>query len=137
MSVLAPPPTSREEDVTATPTLALPQLSKVCKPTDMLLPQPVIHKRRIKAVAPGSLPRRSRRVAGADPCSPGPITTESQRRVMRCLGFECKAKIDPKTQDAYFKIMGSRFADNHVAAMAAIFGWSLEEDSQVRAGDIL
>jgi len=124
-------------DAAAPSTPVLPQLERACKPTDSLLPLPVIHMRRVKAVAPGSLPRRSRRVAGVDPCSPGSVTTEAQRRVMRSLGFACKEKIDLKTQDAYFKIMGSRLNESHVAAMAAIFGWNIEEDAQVRAGDFL
>ncbi|CAD6246850.1 unnamed protein product [Miscanthus lutarioriparius] len=128
-----PPSTSAhfgEVDAAAPSTPVLPQLERACKPTDSLLPLPVIHMRRVKAVAPGSLPRRSRRVAGVDPCSPGLVTTEAQRRVMRSLGFACKEKIDLKTQDAYFKIMGSQLNESHVAAMAAIFGWNIEEDAQ-------
>ncbi|XP_066339907.1 uncharacterized protein [Miscanthus floridulus] len=135
-----PPSTSAhfgEVDAAAPSTPVLPQLERARKPTDSLLPLPVIHMRCVKAAAPGSLPRRSRRVAGVDPCSLGPVTTEAQRRVMRSLGFACKGKIDLKTQDVYFKIMGSRLTESRVAAMAAIFGWNIEEDAQVRVGDFL
>lgn len=126
-----PPPPAAGEDPTPTPVHL--QLLKVRKPTDKLLPHPVIHKRS-KAPASVSLPRRSRRVAGVGLCSPGPVAIESQRWVMRSLGFDCAARIDSKTQDAYFKLMGERLADCHVAAMAAIFGWSID-DSQARLGD--
>lgn len=91
---------------TPSPPPAHQRLLKVRKPVVRLLPKPVVHKRRSKGPAFGSLPRRSRRVAGAGPCSPGPITSESQRRVIRSLGFDCREKIDPKTQDDYFILFG-------------------------------
>jgi len=56
----------------------------------------------------------------------------AQRKVMRRLGFEATEKIDPKTQDAYFKTFGQMLSDSHMAAMTAIFGWTTEEDLQVR-----
>jgi hypothetical protein len=61
----------------------LPKLDKVRKPMDKLLPLPVIQKRRKKAPPPGSLPWRSRRVAGVAPCSLGLVLSVAQKRVMR------------------------------------------------------
>jgi len=89
---------------------------------DRLVPLPVIQKRRKKAAPPGSLPRRSRRVAGASPCSPGPVLSMAQMRVMRQLGFEEREIIQPEAQDIYSKLFGPLLSDSHVCALAAIFG---------------
>jgi len=132
----APPdqvgPSSPPAAVAPTPALSPPrQLQELRKPIDCLLPPPVVQRRRNKARS-GSLPRRSRRVTCANPCSPGPVTTVAQRKVMRNLGFEATEKIDPETQDAYFKTFGQTLSDSHMAAMTAILSWTPEEDLQVR-----
>jgi len=44
---------------------------------------------------------------------------------MRNLGFEATEKIDPETQDAYFKTFGQTLSDSHMAAMTAILSWTL------------
>jgi len=103
----------------------------VCKPVDKLLPQPVIQKRRRKTPPLGALPRRSRCVAGAKPCSPGPVITEAQQRVMRHLGFEEREVMDPLAQDSYSKLFKPFLSDSHISAMAAIFGWSVGEGERV------
>ena len=112
-------------------------LDKVRKPVDMLLPLPVIQKRRKKAPPPGSLPRRSRRVAGAGPCSPGPVVTAAQKRVMRHLRFEEKEIIDPSAQDKYCKIFSPLLSATHARALSAIFGWEVGEGEVVRAMNVL
>jgi hypothetical protein len=78
----------------------LHKVNKVSRHIDALLPQPVIHKRRAKGPPPGSLPRRSRRVAGASPCSPGPVINVAQKRIMKSLGFGTQQKIDPADQES-------------------------------------
>lgn len=60
-------------------------LGKVTKPLDQLLPCPNVPKQRHKAPPQGSLPRRSRRVAGASPCSPRSVTFDAQ--VIHSLRF--------------------------------------------------
>lgn len=52
---------------------------------------------------PASAPRRSRSVAGGKPCSPGPVVTAAQRRVIKSLGG--KEVIDQKAQDDYCKLV--------------------------------
>lgn len=79
---------------TSPPATPLCKLNKVGKPIDALLPQPVIHKRRIKAPISGTLPRRSRRVAGAKPCSPRLVISVAQKKVMQSLGFGAQEKLD-------------------------------------------
>lgn len=97
-------------------------LDRVCKPVDALLPQPVIRRSRRKAPLPRSLPRRSRRVAGAAPCSLGPVLSAAQKRVMRHLGFEEKEIFSPSAQDKFCKLFKPSPSGSHVCAMAAIFG---------------
>ena len=107
------------------------------KPVDRLVPLPVIQKRRKKAAPSGSLPRRSRRVTGTAPCSPGPVLSVTQMRVMRQRGFEEREIIQPEAQDIYSKLFGPLLSDSHVCALAAIFGWEVGEGEQVRAEDVL
>ena len=103
------------------------KLDKVSKSIDALLPHPRIQKRRAKKPPSGSLPRRSRRVAGAEPCSPGPVISVAQRKVMRSLGFGLQEKIDVAVQDEYGKLYGQKLNESHVSTLAAIFGWTVEE----------
>jgi len=98
----------------------LQNLDKVRKPVDRLVPLPVIQKRRKKAAPPGSLPH-SRRVAGASPCSPRPVLSVAQMRVMRQLGFEEREIIQPEAQDIYSKLFGPLLSDSHVCALATCF----------------
>ena len=114
----------------------LHRLNKVSKPINALLPQPVIHKRRAKGPPIRSLPRRSRRVAGASPCSPGPVVSAAQKRIMKSLGFGTDEKIDPADQDKYSKLFGRLLSESNVAALAAIFGWTVGEGEQVRSTDL-
>jgi len=63
-------------------------LERIMKPVEQLLPRPVAKRRCCKKTS--AAPRRSRRVAGVKPCSPGPVTTDAQRKVIRSLGFTDK-----------------------------------------------
>ncbi|KAJ1268539.1 hypothetical protein BS78_07G142800 [Paspalum vaginatum] len=104
-----------------------PFVAKLATQVNQLLPPPPVHKRRNKA-PPSSIPRRSRRVAGASPCSPGPIVTDAQKRIIRNLGcIEDSAKIDHKAQDEYFRTLDQPLTEACLAAVAAIFGLCVEE----------
>jgi hypothetical protein len=134
----APPPLA-PDGVGAAPGTDSPLLAldRVCKPVDALLPQPVIRRSRRKAPLPRSLPRRSRRVAGAAPCSPGPVLSAAQKRVMRHLGFDDKEISSPNAQDKYCKLFKPSPSGSHVCAMAAIFGWEFGDGEQVRPAEVL
>jgi hypothetical protein len=107
------------------PAVSLNDLEKIIKPVVQLLPMPVAKIRSSKTVV--AVPRRSRRVAGVKPCSPGPIITEAQKKVIRSLGLAAMEEaIDQKAQDNYFKLFEGRLADSHLAELAAIFGWQAE-----------
>lgn len=71
-------------------------------------------------------------MAGVRPCSPGPVVTDAQRRIIRSLGFsDAKETIDQKARDEYFKLLDEPLTDVSLAALAAIFGWSVGEGDQV------
>ena len=73
-------------------------------------------------------------MAGVGPCSPGPVLSEAQRRVIRSLGLaEANEKIDEEAQDRYSKLFNSTISDSHLSALAAIFGWSVEEGLEARS----
>ncbi|WVZ55719.1 hypothetical protein U9M48_006344 [Paspalum notatum var. saurae] len=104
-------------------------VDEITKPVDAVLPMPVVPKRRRKVPPSASAPRRSRRVAGAGPCSPGPVTTDAQRRVIRSLGMaESLKKIPPSAQDEYFHLLDQPLTEVRLAALAAIFGWTVEDE---------
>uniref|UniRef100_K4AKK9 Uncharacterized protein n=1 Tax=Setaria italica TaxID=4555 RepID=K4AKK9_SETIT len=126
------PPTTDDTPLGLRPASPIQKLSKVCKPVDSLLPLLVIQKRRRKVPSPGSLPRRSRRVAGAGPCSPRLV-----KRVMRHLGFSDREVIESEAQDRYCKLYKPLLSESHVSAIVAIFGWTVGEGDQVRSIDVL
>jgi hypothetical protein len=130
--VLAPDSTTQppcdEEPVTL-----CAAFEKITKPVQQLLPKPM-HKKRVRKM-PTTMPRRSRRVASANPCSPGPVTSDAQKRVIRSLGFATNNEvIDQKNQDDYSKLFEGyhHLTDSHLAALAAIFGWQVEYGAEFR-----
>ena len=46
---------------------------------------------------------------------------------MRSLGFGLQEKIDVAVQDEYGKLYGQKLNESHLSALAAIFGWTVEE----------
>ncbi|KAJ1257145.1 hypothetical protein BS78_K193800 [Paspalum vaginatum] len=108
-------------------------ISKITRPIDSILQLPCVPKRRSKTRPPCSVPRRSRRVAGVGPCSPGPVISEAQKRVIRSLGFPVvNEHIDADTQDQYSKLFCNPISDSQLVALAAIFGWTVEDGLEVR-----
>jgi hypothetical protein len=55
---------------------------------------------------------------------------------MKSLGFGTDEKIDPADQDKYSKLFGRLLSESNVAALAAIFGWTVGEGEQVRSTDL-
>lgn len=114
-----------------------PLVQQLTKPVDSLLKPSTINKRRSKTLPVGSLPCRSRRVAGAAPCSPGPILTDAQRRIIRSLGLSGSTKkVDQQAQDAYGKLFDQPLSESHINALTALFGWTTDEEMQDRAANV-
>jgi hypothetical protein len=73
-------------------------------------------------------------VAGADPCSPAPVASEAQRRVIRSLGFHVpKERVEPSVQDEYNKLFLGPISDSQLAALSALFGWTVDEGMMARS----
>lgn len=116
---------------------AVQMILKATKRIDALLPPPVILKRRAKAPPSGVSLRRGRCIAGVQPCSPGPIISTAQKiKVMRSMGFGNQEKFSITEQDRYSKLFGESLSDPKVSALAAIFGWTVEEGDEVRSADL-
>lgn len=75
--------------------------------------------------------RRNTRVAGVGPCSHGPIINDSQRRIIKNLGYlgysTDAARIDQRAQDKYSELFKTTINDVHLSALAAIFGWRTDK----------
>jgi hypothetical protein len=94
----------------------------VTKPVDALLPTPQIPKRRKKPLPSNFMPRRSRRVAKFPP----ELGSEAAAQVCRHLGF-CDDNEVISVQDVgnYAKLFVSGLSSVHIAALAALFGWTV------------
>lgn len=113
-------------------------LSGITRPVQQLLPRPAAPRRRSRPRPAGSLPRRSRQIAEAGPCSPGPVLNDVQRRVIKCLGLSHDVeKVSHQALDSYCKLFENPLTDVHLSALAALFGWKVEDGDQARATDTL
>jgi hypothetical protein len=100
----------------------------VTKPVDALLPTPRFPKRRKKPLPSNFIPRRSRRVAKFPP----ELGSEAAAQVCRHLGF-CDDNEVIFVQDArkYAKLFVSGLCSIHIAALAALFGWTVPQNGPV------
>jgi hypothetical protein len=96
--------------------------SLVTKPVDALLPTLRFPKRRKKPLPNNFIPRRSRRVAKFPP----ELGSEAAAQVCRHLGL-CDDNEVISVLDAgkYAKLFVSGLSSVHIAALAALFGWSV------------
>lgn len=105
-----------------------PFIINLHKPVDSILPLPLWRERKCRPPI-SSAPWRGRRVGGIAPCSPGPVATVAQKKVMCCLGFSVKDKgISQEAKERYSKLFHNPLSYAHLAALAAIFGWKTNED---------
>lgn len=113
-------------------------LSSVARPAQQLLPRPAAPRRRSRSRGAASLPRRSRRIAGSGPCSPGPVLNDAQKKVIKCLGLlQDVEKVSQEALDNYCKLFLNPLTDAHLSALAALFGWKVEDAFQARAANSL
>lgn len=52
------------------------------------------------------------------------------------MGFGNQEKFSITEQDRYSKLFGESLSDPKVSALAAIFGWTVEEGDEVRSADL-
>jgi len=62
------------------------------------------------------------------------VVSEAQRRVIHSLDFSGETeKIGTAAQDQYSKLFDRAISETHIYALAAIFGWAVEDGLEVRA----
>ncbi|KAJ1255933.1 hypothetical protein BS78_K130600 [Paspalum vaginatum] len=66
------------------------------------------------------------------------MVSKAQRRVIHSLGFFGETeKIDAAAQDQYSKLFDSVISETHLCALAAIFGWAVEDGLEAWATDLV
>jgi len=108
-------------------------MAKISKKTTMILPTPRTAKLHPRACAP-TAPRRSRRIAGMAPETPGgSAPTRTKKKVMRALGLiSDTGGIDRESLEKYGLLFtqASSLPDAQVRAMCALFGWTTPEGEE-------
>jgi hypothetical protein len=116
----------RQKTLTVENLVLSPQLqdfrNDIVLPTAQLLPNPPLSVKRRKLLPSNFRPRRSRRVAKFPP----ELGSESAAKVCRLLGF-CDDQENISFQDArkYARLFDAALSSDHVAALAALFGWEV------------
>jgi hypothetical protein len=110
-------------------------ISLVVKPVSGILPAPPAPKRRKKTLPSDFVPRRSRRVANLPP------VTDHNAAVSVCchLGFaDEEDSISAVSMEQYASMFGQTLTQEHLKALAALFGWDAPPSDEVRTvGGIL
>jgi hypothetical protein len=116
----------RQKTLTVENLVLSPQLqdirNDIILPAAQLLPNPPLSVKRRKSLPSNFRPRRSRRVAKFPP----ELGSESAAKVCRLLGF-CDDQENISFQDArkYARLFDAALSSDHVAALAALFGWEV------------
>ena len=112
-------------------------IARVSRPAARVLcgPQKQKRQRRPRAPCEGALPRRSRRLAGADVekvMAPAQVSKGKWRiaNELGLLGGDPSESLSLEVLDNYAKVFGERLTDLQVKALAALFNWTVPEDLQ-------
>ncbi|KAG2631280.1 hypothetical protein PVAP13_2NG014400 [Panicum virgatum] len=112
-------------------------LARVSRPTVSLLREPAPRVQRRRTMTPVKVPRRSRRLAIAARRSEADATRRAQAVLMRKLGIIGESEhISIDAQDDYACLFMQELSQTHIAALAALFGWSVPDDAEVRGVDL-
>ena len=115
-------------------------MAKITKKTIKILPTPSANRLRSRTCAPCTPPRRSRRIAGMEPDTPGGgASLRTKKKVMRALDIIGEtAGIDQQSLERYSKLFTglARLPNSQVVALSALFGWATpDEEEQGLAAD--
>jgi len=115
-------------------------MAKLTKKTAKILPTPRACRGRTRARTPSAPPRRSRRIAGADPELQATVApTRARKKVMRALNIIGENEgIDEETLKEYGELFtrSSTLVPSHVQAMAALFGWATPDEDMGAAAEV-
>ncbi|CAL5092668.1 unnamed protein product [Urochloa decumbens] len=141
----APPPVAQDEPVLIPqePVVDIPAASKtstfiakISKPIQEVLQCPPPPRKRKKTLPDDFIPRRSRRVAKLPPIS----DHKSAESVCRQLCFkngeddtpEHEEAISEETLAQYVRIFEQKLSQEHIKALAALFGWNAPSEAECR-----
>lgn len=106
-------------------------ISKVAKQLGAAVQAPPAIKRQKKALPATFKPRRSRRVAKLSP----EVVKGAAASVCRRLGFaDAENKVTAGYRDEYSRLFDQPLSQEHLRALAALFGWNAPPEDEVRAG---
>jgi hypothetical protein len=110
-------------------------ITRMSRPAAWAMCVPQKRQRRPRAPRGGSLPRQSRRLAGADVEKVRAPTRvlKGKWRIANELGLlsgDQSESLSLEVLDNYAKVFGGRLTDLQVKALAALFNWTVPEDLQ-------
>jgi hypothetical protein len=76
------------------------------------------------------IPRRNRRVAGVGvEFNSTDLDTRATKKIMKAVGIIAENEgIDQRAQEEYAILLKTTMSENHIKALAALFGWQPPED---------
>lgn len=102
---------------------------------DIIQPTPPVSGRAKKPTRSTQL-RQSRRITRAGNC--GPALQRAQVVLMRKLGvLEEQENLTNEAREAYVRLFEHPLSRTHLAALAALLGWTVPEDAEARSADLL
>jgi hypothetical protein len=115
---------SAKESTTAVPSKEF--IDNITTKISAMLPVPASSSQRVRGSAPSSTPRRSRRLAGAGvEFHATDLTTRAKKRTMKALKIIGEnGSIDQHAEDEYARIFSEPLSDQHIRALATLFGWA-------------
>jgi hypothetical protein len=86
-----------------------------------------IKSKQVRGSAPSSTPRRSRRIADdVAEFKASDLTPRTKKRAMKALDIIGEnGSIDQQAEEEYARLFSEPLSDQHIGALATMFGWTL------------
>jgi hypothetical protein len=99
------------------------------QPSKLLPAPPVILKKKDNILPSRSVPRRSRSVVGVGvEFNASDLDRRATKKIMKAVGIIAdNVGIDQRAQEEYVDLFKTSLSNNHVKALAALFGWQLPD----------
>jgi hypothetical protein len=105
-------------------------LATITKPVDCILARPATQKRRRKQTPKDFIPRRSNRLKKDGRGAPSTAVRKIRVDIARTLGILADQEgLAQEALDEYGRLFSKPLSQDHVAALAALFGWAIPENA--------
>ena len=105
-------------------------LATITKPVDCILARPATQKRRRKQTPKDFIPRRSNRLKKDGRGAPSTAVRKIRVDIARTLGIWADQEgLAQEALDEYGRLFSKPLSQDHVAALAALFGWAIPENA--------